>query len=143
MVKPKVAIYVDEDDARILKEFLRELRSLKAGNKESPQPEITQAPHGIVAFSPSGGIPKADDVNLIVYGALCDMYREVAVPGYSDRKQLQKITKPNGSAWQQMIFHLDSSTDVGGSKPLITFPTKWGTRFVLWEACSEWDYYGY
>lgn len=133
----QVMVVLTEEDALLLQALLDERRNRKGTSRPSPGLTVTQSPHGIVAMTPSGGIPAADADMRIVNGALCDMYREERIAGSLTQKLLTPILMPNGSPWQDYVFHLDPEDAVGGSKPVITFPTKWGTRFALWEACSD------
>jgi hypothetical protein len=94
-----------------------------------------------VAFAPPGGIPHADPDTMTIYGALCNLFEEVDVS--AGVKTLKQIKHPDGSDWEEYIFHLDPLDDVEAGKPLITFPSKWGTRYAIWESCNSWETYYY
>jgi hypothetical protein len=133
----QVVVVLTEEDAILLQALLDERKSRGSVNRPAER-SLIQAPHGIVAMSPTGGIPHANVGTMTIYGALCNMYREVGVAGHPEQKTLEAILHPDDTPWQEYVFHLDPEDDVEENKALITFPTKWGTRYSLWESCNIW-----
>jgi hypothetical protein len=134
----QVVVVLTEEDAVLLQSLLDERRSRGSSSRPSQERSLIQAPHGIVAMSPTGGIPHANASTMMIYGALCNMYKEVGVAGQPGQRTLEAILHPDATPWQEYVFHLDPADDVEENKALITFPTKWGTRYALWESCNTW-----
>jgi hypothetical protein len=138
----KVWMALEEEDLPIIQQVIDwfKARGIIEQTK-SPGVTPTQAPNGIVAFAPAGGIPHANPATMTIYGALCNMFYEVDVsPGV---KTLTRYTHPDGTDWEEYVFHLDPLDDVPAGKPLITFSSKWGTRYAIWESCNTWSTYSY